>query len=110
MNTIKRPRRMARPLPTSDGEGISVDVNILAGPIPKMPAEKRVTKLGAVLDLLKAEGGVPLAAIVEATGWLPHTARAALTGLRKKGHATSGRLLMARPATPSRPLGQRPND
>jgi hypothetical protein len=25
--------------------------------------------------------------MVEATGWLPHTTRAALTGLRKKGHA-----------------------
>jgi len=24
--------------------------------------------------------------MVEATGWLPHTARAALTGLKKKGH------------------------
>jgi len=24
---------------------------------------------------------------VAATGWLPHTTRAALTGLRKKGHA-----------------------
>lgn len=24
--------------------------------------------------------------MVEATGWLPHTTRAALTGLRKKGH------------------------
>ena len=25
--------------------------------------------------------------MVETTGWLPHTTRAALTGLRKKGHA-----------------------
>jgi hypothetical protein len=25
--------------------------------------------------------------MVEATGWLPHTTRAALTGLRKKGYA-----------------------
>ena len=24
--------------------------------------------------------------MVEATGWLPHTTRAALTGLKKKGH------------------------
>jgi len=24
--------------------------------------------------------------LVTATGWLPHTTRAALTGLRKKGH------------------------
>ena len=25
--------------------------------------------------------------MVKATGWLPHTTRAALTGLKKKGHA-----------------------
>ena len=39
------------------------------------------------LRMLRKEGGVPLAGIVEATGWQPHTARAALSGLRKKGHA-----------------------
>jgi hypothetical protein len=27
-----------------------------------------------------------MADLVAATNWLPHTARAALTGLRKKGH------------------------
>jgi hypothetical protein len=27
-----------------------------------------------------------LEALVEATGWLPHTTRAALTGLRKRGY------------------------
>ena len=36
--------------------------------------------------MLQSEGGVPLTAIVDATEWLPHTARAALTGLRKKGY------------------------
>ena len=30
--------------------------------------------------------GATLAELVEATGWLPHTTRAALTGFRKKGH------------------------
>lgn len=47
----------------------------------------RPTKQGLVLGLLHGDGGVSLAGIVEATGWLPHTARAALTGLRKKGHS-----------------------
>ena len=47
----------------------------------------RQTKQALVLSLLQKKGGVPITAIVEATGWLPHTARAALTGLRKKGHA-----------------------
>ncbi len=31
--------------------------------------------------------GATLDEMVAATGWLPHTTRAALTGLRKKGHA-----------------------
>ncbi|MFN4324204.1 MAG: DUF3489 domain-containing protein [Aeromonas media] len=30
--------------------------------------------------------GATLAELVEATGWQQHTVRAALTGLRKKGH------------------------
>jgi hypothetical protein len=41
----------------------------------------------AVVALLEREQGATLAEMVEATGWLPHTTRAALTGLRKKGRA-----------------------
>ena len=44
------------------------------------------TKAGLVLTLLKREQGATLDEIIEATSWLPHTTRAALTGLRKKGH------------------------
>ena len=44
------------------------------------------SKQAKVIDLLKREGGATLTDIVAATGWLPHTSRAALTGLRKKGH------------------------
>lgn len=39
-----------------------------------------------VLALLRRNEGARLAELVEATGWLPHTTRAALTGLKKKGH------------------------
>lgn len=45
------------------------------------------TKQALRVSMLQDENGVPLTAIVAATGWLPHTARAALTGLRKKGYA-----------------------
>jgi hypothetical protein len=44
------------------------------------------SKSAAVIALLQREGGATLIEMVEATGWLPHTTRAALTGLRKKGH------------------------
>jgi hypothetical protein len=39
------------------------------------------------LELLNREQGATLGDLTQATGWLPHTTRAALTGLRKKGHA-----------------------
>jgi DNA-binding IclR family transcriptional regulator len=39
------------------------------------------------LGLLRREGGATLAELTAATDWQPHSARAALTGLRKKGHA-----------------------
>ncbi|WP_069308435.1 DUF3489 domain-containing protein [Methylobrevis pamukkalensis] len=48
------------------------------------------SKLGLVLGLLETPEGATLAELVEATGWLPHTTRAALTGLRKRGFAVVG--------------------
>lgn len=87
MTVIKSLRRMARPARTHDGEGANAEVAAAPAAASLTAAEKRPTKQNLVLDLLQMEGGVPLSVIVEATGWLPHTARAFLTGLRKKGHA-----------------------
>ena len=50
-------------------------------------APPRPTKSAQVLALLRREQGATLAELGAATGGLPHTTRAALTGLRKKGHA-----------------------
>jgi Protein of unknown function (DUF3489) len=44
------------------------------------------TKAIIVRKLLLRPKGASLAEIIEATGWLPHSARAFMTGLRKKGH------------------------
>lgn len=49
-------------------------------------SKKAMTKIDIVLDLLRREQGATLAELIDATAWLPHTTRAALTGLRKKGH------------------------
>lgn len=46
----------------------------------------RQTKATRIVELLQRQEGATLVELVEATGWLPHTARAALTGLKKKGH------------------------
>lgn len=41
--------------------------------------------------MLRRESGATLDELTGATSWLPHTTRAALTGLRKKGHAIDKR-------------------
>lgn len=53
---------------------------------PEAPKPKRQTKSAAVITLLQRDQGATLAEMIEATGWLPHTTRAALTGLKKNGH------------------------
>jgi len=51
-----------------------------------VPRPASVSKIARVIALLERTGGASLADLIENTGWLPHTTRAALTGLRKKGH------------------------
>jgi predicted ArsR family transcriptional regulator len=48
-----------------------------------MPREG--SKLAAVVDLLRREDDATIDQLADAMGWLPHTTRAALTGLRKRG-------------------------
>ncbi len=48
-------------------------------------ADARRTKAGTILDLLQRPTGASIAELTKATGWQPHSVRAALTGLRKKG-------------------------
>jgi hypothetical protein len=48
-------------------------------------APRAGTKRALIIEMLSTEQGVTLDALIDATGWLPHTTRAALTGLRKSG-------------------------
>lgn len=56
-------------------------------------ATKRESKTDLVLGLLQRPEGATIDQLVAATGWLPHTARAALTGLKKKGHTITSEKL-----------------
>jgi hypothetical protein len=56
-------------------------------PAAAAPRPERASKTSAVIALLTRGEGATLSEMIAATGWLPHTTRAALTGLRKKGHA-----------------------
>ena len=48
------------------------------------PAPARQSKAATVTKLLSRNRGATLAEITEATHWQPHSARAFLTGIRKK--------------------------
>ena len=88
-----------------DAEAIEAEVQIVptpAGEVPKnttdheaaagsgappttIAAPREGSKLAAVVGLLRREGGATVEQVADAMGWLPHTPRAALTGLRKRG-------------------------
>ena len=57
-----------------------------AGDRDRSAAPRSGSKQALIIGLLSREKGATLADITTATGWLPHTARAALTGLRHKGY------------------------
>jgi hypothetical protein len=57
-----------------------------AAPAPVSPPLPG-SKIATVVALLERDEGATLDEMVKATGWLPHTTRAALTGLRKKGRS-----------------------
>ena len=78
----KPQRRMARPALNDAGTSIPSEATYPA----TQPAPATGNKTTAVVALLKREDGATLAELIAATGWLPHTTRATLTGLRKKGH------------------------
>lgn len=53
------------------------------------PAAKPKTKSARVVALLQRKEGATLEELVAATGWLPHTTRAAMTGLKRKGYTVT---------------------
>lgn len=51
-----------------------------------LSAPKPASKATRIVLLMQRPEGASLDEMVAETGWLPHTVRAALTGLRQKGH------------------------
>ena len=80
----KRARKMARE-PGPDDKQQEQEAGSGSAPVELKPP-KAPSKTSTILGMLQHEGGTTLEEMVRATGWLPHTARAALTGIRKKGH------------------------
>ena len=82
----RRCRRMAREPQAANAQESAADV---LGCEPAPSAEKRASKASLVLELLQRAEGATITQLADATGWLPHTTRAALTGLKKKGHTVT---------------------
>lgn len=81
----KRLRKFARePQGGTKYEASSSASTSVANECPIKPDPKSKTTL--LLEMLTRPAGATLHQMVEATAWLPHTTRAALTGLKKKGH------------------------
>jgi Protein of unknown function (DUF3489) len=78
---------------TSNGSTAQPDLAVAEFANPSIPARATVlasapregTKMARIIGLLKRDHGATLAELIAATDWLPHTTRAALTGLRKRG-------------------------
>ena len=59
------------------------------GSTPAAPSPKPPSKQQQLAALVARDEGASLDQMIAATGWLPHTTRAALTGLKKKGFVIS---------------------
>ena len=84
----KPTRRFARQPKSQESSAAATDEAVAAPPVAA-PSIKPPTKAGLILDLLRSNEGATLEQLVRATGWLPHTTRAALTGIKHKGHFLS---------------------
>ena len=76
------------PTPAGEVSKKTKDHDVGAGSVapPRAIAVPREgSKLAAVVGLLRREGGATIDQLAAAMGWLPHTTRAALVGLRKRG-------------------------
>jgi hypothetical protein len=80
-----------RALIAADGSGAANDRQVSESGAPVIEVAALTPRAGSktelVIGLLRGSDGATIAELTGATGWLPHTTRAALTGLRKKGHA-----------------------
>ena len=58
-------------------------------PVAVSTAGKAKSKQQQLAELVVRDEGATLDQMIAVTGWLPHTTRAALTGLRKNGYVIS---------------------
>ena len=65
----------------------SLDAAATPAGSPSIGQPRPGSKQAMLIDMMAKPDGATIDALIKATGWLPHTTRAALTGLRKRGYA-----------------------
>jgi Protein of unknown function (DUF3489) len=89
-DTIKMPHaRTPRTRKTSAVHDGPIAAAAATPPAATPEPAKPLSKQAQLAALVTRDAGATLEQMIEATGWLPHTTRAALTGLKKKGYAIS---------------------
>ncbi len=89
MTTTSKKRSSAQSGTKSDNAAAGTTKPIVATqPTAAVSAapQKVPSKQQQLAALVVRDEGATLDQMIAATGWLPHTTRAALTGIRKKGH------------------------
>ena len=72
---------------TDPGVQASASTDEVASAQSERSTPRQGSNLSTLIDLLACKRDAGIEELASATGWLPHTTRAALTGLRKRGYA-----------------------
>ena len=79
-NTTPSPEHQAAPKPQSDS------ADLATANVPGADRPRASTKRALLIGMLERPEDASVAEIGQRLGWLPHTVRAAITGLRHAGH------------------------
>ena len=70
----------------TDNRRVTAADRVFKAPFMAAVDQPRISKKAQLIALLHREQGAPLAEMTKLFGWLPHSVRAAMTGLRRDGH------------------------
>jgi Protein of unknown function (DUF3489) len=80
---VDQPPTLAQPDRTAAGAFVAPSAEAFATPL----TPRAGTKLAQAIEMVRATEGATVGELSQAMGWLSHTTRAVLTGLRKRGYA-----------------------
>lgn len=97
MSIFRKTSTLDAATPPTNAQTLSNDTNDTVAAAetnsaPTLQRERTGTKAAALIELLSRKEGASLDEMTERTGWLGHTVRAVMTGLRKKGHVIGKRV------------------